>query len=60
MQTIRLVGDGGIARIDVRRGQSHGKCQPPKNSATQTALVVIIPAYSARKNRANRIELYSV
>jgi hypothetical protein len=35
-------------------------CHPPKNSATHTALVVIMPAYSARKNSAKRIELYSV
>src|SRR5260221_6187027 len=37
-----------------------GKCQPPKKSATQTADVVIIPAYSARKKRAKRMALYSV
>src|SRR5687767_3706928 len=39
---------------------THGMCHPPKNSATHTAEVVIIPAYSARKNSAKRIELYSV
>src|SRR4051794_7416895 len=39
---------------------TNGKCHPPKKSATQTAEVVIIPAYSARKKRAKRIELYSV
>src|SRR6478735_5576896 len=35
----------------------NGRCHPPKKSATQTADVVIMPAYSARKKRANRIEL---
>src|SRR4051812_38321667 len=37
-----------------------GKCQPPKNRATQTTLVVIMPAYSARKKRAKRMAEYSV
>src|SRR4051812_2512006 len=39
---------------------THGMCQPPKKRQTQTALVVIIPAYSARKKSAKRIEEYSV
>ena len=39
---------------------SHGKCQPPKNRITTRRLVVIMCMYSARKNRANFMPVYSV
>src|SRR5688500_19680634 len=65
MQAISEVVTSGLALLGLPKklGQilsSQGMCHPPKNSATQTAEVVIIPAYSARKNSAKRMELYSV
>jgi hypothetical protein len=38
----------------------NGTSQPPKNSVAMSALAVIMFAYSARKNIANFIPLYSV
>jgi hypothetical protein len=38
----------------------NGISQPPKNSVAVIALTVVMLAYSAMKNSANRMPLYSV
>ena len=37
-----------------------GPCQPPKNSVTATIDMIVMPAYSLRKNMPNRMPEYSV
>jgi hypothetical protein len=59
MHSSRLSVTDGVAPLPTLSPRP-GRCHPPKKRATQTADVVIMPAYSARKNRAKRIELYSV
>ena len=41
-------------------GMSNGPCQPPRKRLVATAEMVTMLMYSAMKNMANRIELYSV
>ena len=47
---------GIILSIDILNGASH----PPKNNIVAIPLIIIIAAYSPRKNIANNIEEYSV
>ena len=46
--------------LSATAGTAEVAAQAIHRAATQTTLVVIIPAYSPRKNRAKRIALYSV
>src|SRR5579872_561899 len=41
-------------------GPKTGPCQPPRNTSVATQLTVTMFTYSARKNIANFMELYSV
>jgi hypothetical protein len=58
--TISGWADDGSPKSLGQARSSQGMCQPPKNKATQTMLVVIMPAYSPRKKSAKRIAEYSV
>ena len=52
------ISDGHEARAVLRRATA--ACQPPRNSSVAIALTVIMLAYSAMKNAANFMLLYSV
>ena len=52
---------GGIrSRNDSASTLGNGRIQPPKNISATMAEITMMLAYSARKNSANRIPLYSV
>ena len=56
------VGDRRIRRrrSTIAACPATGSASRRRTARRRRTLVVIMPAYSARKNRANRIELYSV
>src|SRR3989304_1218849 len=51
---------GITSRNDSQATFGNGRSPPPRNSVVATEATTIMLAYSARKNSANRIPLYSV
>src|SRR3978361_1735431 len=59
LRTNQIIGNQPLlAPSQIDRG--HGARQPPRNSVVASAETVTMLMYSARKNRANLIEEYSV